>query len=58
MQNDFNILIPVTNEEGELPYNIVIAFTRAEYVSLGVTGYDKLLAVYRVFGPTISDNVK
>jgi hypothetical protein len=53
LESEFNILIPLTNTENTYPYNLVIAFSTQTQVSLGVSGYHKIVNVFRVFGPSL-----
>ncbi|EAR88266.2 transmembrane protein, putative (macronuclear) [Tetrahymena thermophila SB210] len=50
IQNEFNILIPITNLNGKLPIRLVIAFTSSQNTVFGLGGLDKVLNAFRVAG--------
>ncbi len=53
IETEFNILIPVQNSPGKRPASVVLAFTSNTLNSLGVSGRQKVLRVYRIFGPAV-----
>lgn len=59
IQNEFNILVPVTPDSGNRnpPKYLTIAFFSQNYTVWGVTGLLKTVAVYRLFGPVVTASV-
>lgn len=52
IENEFNILIPCTNTPSLFPKSIVIAFAVKDKSVMGVTGLNRIVSAYRVYGPT------
>ncbi|KAL4476525.1 hypothetical protein ABPG74_010258 [Tetrahymena malaccensis] len=58
IQNEFNILIPITNLNGKLPIRLVIAFTNSQNTVFGLGGLDKVLNVFRVAGLPVNGKLQ
>lgn len=53
IQNEFNILVPVTPKNHVPPQSMTIVFFSQNYTVNNVTGLLQTLSAYRVFGPVV-----
>ncbi|KAL4473220.1 hypothetical protein ABPG72_015601 [Tetrahymena utriculariae] len=58
IQNEFNILLPITNLNGKLPIRLVIAFTSSQNTVFGLGGLDQVLNVFRVAGLPVNGKLQ
>lgn len=54
IQNEFNLLVPITQKLGNPPKSLTVAFFVENYTVGGVTGLLRTLSVYRLFGPAVT----
>jgi len=57
IENEFDILVPISNAPNKIPSYIVIAFSSPTKVSLGVPGYHYVRNSFRIFGATVKNTV-
>lgn len=58
IQNEFNLLVPITQKLGNPPKSLTIAFLAQNNTVNNVTGLLRVLSVYRLFGPVVTGTVK
>lgn len=58
IQNEFNMLVPITQKLGSPPRSLTIAFLAQNYTVSNVTGLLRVLSVYRLFGPVVTGKVQ
>lgn len=58
IQNEFNLLVPITQKVANPPRSLNVAFLAQNYTVNGVTGLLRVLSVYRLFGPTVTGSVQ
>lgn len=58
IQNEFNLLVPITQKVANPPRSMNIAFMSQNYTIDGVTGLLRVLSVYRLFGPAVVQSIQ
>ena len=58
IQDEFNLLVPITQKVNNPPKSLTVAFLAQNYTVNNVTGLLRVLSVYRLFGPTITGSVQ
>lgn len=57
LMTEFNFLVPVTQKAGAPPSSLTLAFLASNYTVNGIAGLLRVLSVYRLFGPAISQSI-
>lgn len=58
IQNEFNLLVPITQKVANPARSMNIAFLAENYTLDGVTGLLRVLSVYRLFGPAVAQSIQ